>query len=662
MTRRFTSLSFCVALVILTKSTLALAADCFVDSVGGSDTNNGTSETTPVKSIAKLPSGCTAVKFKRGSQFQVGKGVQNLGIASMNSIKTLTNYGDASQPLPKFIKEHVDGSGGMLQIFMGGVTIDGLYLSGSKSGTAMSQLADGIGVMLGANSTIKNCEITLCDIGMMTSGDNVKVLNNYVHDLSISVDAAPGVDPNQVGGAEGIFVNSSHVEVAYNRFINCSTAAQWVSNTNSGGIRCDGGATEVTVPYAGEVTDVHIHHNFSYNSCGFFEVSSMPSSGSGSYVKGKFTNSEFHDNVMIDSGWISLLQINNTKLSNVRWENNTIVHHFLSTVTDAAGQSIDMNDFASSYIQVIAFNSTSSGVTGGGELSQGDVYWTNNLWYFDPKIFQKLPSSGVDATHVSTDQFIKNVVIAGDKFFTTDPGFVDITSTTDPRAYDLKQGSAAIDQGVSNANITTDVPTDFADRARPAGAAYDLGAFEYDAAAGGSSSAGGSSAMATGGAGNATAGGTANAGGAIAVGGNATTGGKASSGGGPNIAAGGITNTGGASSTPKGGTTSSAGGTSSVGGATNTSATDTGGAAQTSLGGATQATGGSVLAPVGGAASGATAVGDTPGETGSCSCRYVGDPVRSNSAGLAGLLAIAVGVTRIRRRHSHLPADKVNCR
>jgi len=39
-----------------------------------------------------------------------------------------------------------------------------------------------------------------------------------------------------------------------------------------------------------------------------------PKDSTGSYVKGKFTNSVFHDNVMVDSGWISLLQVNNTKL------------------------------------------------------------------------------------------------------------------------------------------------------------------------------------------------------------------------------------------------------------------------------------------------------------------------------------------------------------
>ncbi len=512
MARSIRLASGAATIAILAQSAVAFAADCFVDSVGGNDSNNASSEATAVKSIAKLPTSCTVIKFKRGSEFKVDKGVKNLGIPSMSgyttSVTTLTNYGDAGQPLPKFIKDHVDGSGAMVEP-IGAITIDGLYLSGSKSGSDMSQLGDGICVrLLGANSKLLNSEITLCDIGIMTSAENIQVLRNYVHDLSISVDAPPGVDPNAVGGAEGIFVNSSHVEVAYNRFVNCSTAAQWVTNTNGGGVRCDGGATEVSVPNgkngaAGEVTDVRIHHNFSYNSCGFFEVASMFQQSSATYVKGKFTNSIFHDNVMVDSGWISLLQINNTRLTNVVWANNTIIHHNRPTVTDAAGTSIDMNDFGSSAIQVIAFNDTSSGATGGGEISPGDIFWKNNLWYFDPKVKPYSPHS---ATTTSSDQFVKNIQVTGDIVVTADPGFVDINSTTDPAAYDLKAtATGVIDKGT---NIT-EIASDYLDRPRPAGASFDLGAFEFQPSAGGASARGGATSTTTAQGGQIASGGTA---------------------------------------------------------------------------------------------------------------------------------------------------------
>jgi hypothetical protein len=657
MARSTVLISGAATFSILAYGTTALAVDCFVDSVGGSDTNNGTTETSAWKSVSKLTSSCTVVKFKRGSVFNVPTGSFAVDLMTLRNIKTLTNYGDTSLPLPQFIKPHVASSGGMLQAYAGNITIDGLYLSGSRSDAAMSNLAQGICVMLGANSTIINSEITLCDIGMMTAGDNVTVRNNYVHDLSISVDAPPGVDPNQVGGAEGIFVNSSHVEVSYNRFVNCSTAAQWVSNTSGGGVRCDGGATEVTVPYAGTVTDVHIHHNFSYNSCGFFEVSSMPSTGSGAYVKGKFTNSEFHDNVSVDSGWISLLQINNTKLTNVRWENNTIVHHFLPTVTDAAGTSINMNDFASSYIQVIAFNSTSSGVTGGGELSPGDVYWTNNLWYIDPAITNFSPT---DATHTSTDQFVKNIVMAGDKVFRTDPGFVDITSKTDPSAYNLTKVSAAIDQGVTNSDITTDVATDFLDRPRPVGAAFDLGAFEYqNSTSGGSSGTGGTSASVTGGA-PATGGTAAKAtGGAAAVGGSGTkaTGGAPTDGTGgvQTVATGGAPSTGGVAAIGGAGTkatggapTVATGGSPNAGGAVAIGGSGTGGSQPSGIGGASST---AVATSATGGAGTATTTGGAVSDSGSCSCRIPGKQSRSGTVSWVALLMLGWGL-RLRSKRS----------
>jgi MYXO-CTERM domain-containing protein len=682
MARSLVPICIVATSAVLAHSATALAVDCFVDNVDGLDTNNGTSDAAPFKSISKISSSCTTVKFKRGNVYNLATGVKNLGITSINSVKTITNYGDPCQPLPQFVKEHVNGSGGMIQAFSA-ITLDGLYLAGSKSANAMTDLAAGIGVMVGAGSTIQNCEITLCDIGIMTSGDNVKVLNNYIHDLSISVDAPPGVDPNQVGGAEGIFVNSSHVEVAYNRFINCSTAAAWVTNTNGGGVRCDGGATEVTVGYAGTVTDVHIHHNFSYNSCGLFEVSSMPNSGSGTYVKGNFTNSEFHDNVVVDSGWIGLLQINNTRLTNIRWENNTIIHHFLPTVEgkDASGNTvqIDMNDYASSYIQVIPFNSTSSGVTGGGVLEQGDVYWTNNLWYIDPAIKN---FSATDATHASTDQFVKNIVISGDKVFREDPGFVDVTSQTDPAAYDLKSGSGAIDVGVSDSNITTDVPTDFVERARPIGNAYDLGAFEFGASNSGAKTIGIISSCGS------STGGAAPAGGAPATGGISTAGGTSAK------STSGATSTGGTSSKTTNGTSTKASGgstsvASSTGGTTSqttsgaqggssstapkTTAAPQGG--QNTAGSTAQSAGGQTNAstsiPVStgglnGSTSGASSLptgqgGNAAGaptsvanqgapavDQGACSCTMVGQS--SNSAAGLGLLGLLTVLLRRRRR------------
>ena len=597
MARALLLLSATATLSILAGSTEAFAADCYVDSVAGSDTNDGLTEATAWMSPSKIDSSCTTAKFKRGSEFAVAKGAYALDLMTLRNLKVLTNYGDPSQPLPKFVKQREESSGGMLASYMGGVTIDGLYLSGSQSDAQMSNLADGICLMLGANSKLINSEITLCDIGIMTMGENVQVLNNYVHDLFISVDGDPGIDPNAVGGAEGIFVNSSHVEVAYNRFINCTIPARWVSGTST---RCDGGATEVSVAYAGEVTDVRIHHNLSYNSCGFFEVASMfqPQGDTGPYVKGRFTDSIFYDNVMIDSGWISLLQINNTKLSNVHWVNNTIVHHDLGT--DEEGTNL--NDFSSSRIIALPFNDTSSGVTGGGEISPGDIYWTNNLWYFDPAV-PPLPTEN--------DEFLQNVIRTNNLILTEDPGFVDITATTDASAFDLLPGSQAVDQGAPPPEITgiAEITSDFLDRPAPVGAAPDVGAFEYQQGAAPTGGAGGTGGSSTGGdtptGGETTVGGSPPEGGNPAVGGSPPVGGEPAvggsppSGGGPAVggeqpvggtASGGASPTGG-SDTATGGNATTGGNTAIGGGPAGGEAPQLGGTSGTDVTGGTSGTG-----------------------------------------------------------------------
>jgi hypothetical protein len=158
------------------------------------------------------------------------------------------------------------------------LTIDGLHFSGARGDNTMEHdfdfdgdgitegIVGGIGAFLGAATTFINNEVDDCDIGIMLGGQGSVVRGNYVHDLIMGIDDSPGVDPNMVGGAEGIFINASNCEVSYNRFINCTGPAEWVG---SNGV-CDGGATEVSAASGGTVENVHVHHNFSYNSCGFF--------------------------------------------------------------------------------------------------------------------------------------------------------------------------------------------------------------------------------------------------------------------------------------------------------------------------------------------------------------------------------------------------------
>ena len=387
-------------------------ADCYVDSQAGNDSNSGASEAEAVQSQAALGSGCGTVYFKRGSVFNEP--------LSTGAGSTFTNYGEASDPLPAFITTDT-----VVNSFQGGITIDGLHLEGSTGDGSMSGVGGGTCVMLGGDSQLLNSEITQCDIGMMTFGDNVVVRGNVIYDLDrMAVDSEDTtVYANSVGGAEGIFVSGSNTEIAYNSFINCKAEADW---QGEGGY--DGGATEVAVGEGETVSGLKVHHNFSYNNCGFFEVSGF----------GTFADSEFYYNVSIDSAWAMLLQVNETTLSNIRWENNTFVHH-----ADAYTPSIAMVYQA--------------------ELTPNTVFFNNNLVIFDGA--NSFMATLDDAMSASNNLIVES-----------DPGVVNLGGIT-AADFDLVEGSQAIDQGMAIAGRTLD----YLNRAVPAGAATDIGAFEYGA-------------------------------------------------------------------------------------------------------------------------------------------------------------------------------------
>lgn len=94
----------------------------------------------------------------------------------------------------------------------GAITIDGLRLSGARGdGTmdgTMTANADGItkgivgglGAFFGGAVKLLNGEVDGCDIGIMLGGEGSLVRGDYVHVLSVGIDAPPGVDRN-LGGA-----------------------------------------------------------------------------------------------------------------------------------------------------------------------------------------------------------------------------------------------------------------------------------------------------------------------------------------------------------------------------------------------------------------------------------------------------------------------------
>jgi len=433
---------------------------CYVDSVNGNDANDGLSEAYPVKSQSAIDPGCTVVRFKRGSTYNEKLAVptpfNNIGFS--RNVKVYTNYGPEDDPLPHFKVSSEPGRGPVVLTFSP-LTIDGLHFSGARGDNTMEHdfdfdgdgitkgIVGGIGAFLGAATTFINNEVDDCDIGIMLGGQGSVVRGNYVHDLIMGIDDSPGVDPNLVGGAEGIFINASNCEVSYNTFINCTGPAEWVG---SNGV-CDGGATEVSAASGGTVENVHVHHNFSYNSCGFFEIASF----FGDEGKGLFKDSTLHNNVIVDSAWMGLLQVNNTDLENIHFYNNTLIQHRGS-----------LNEG----ILWIIFTAESSGMEG-GELVPGTVHLTNNLYVLDGVTgWGQL----IDPAFVASNNLVVSYSNAADANY-VDLGFANIAGTA-AQDFDLVDpDSPAVDAGADIADNTLD----FFNRLRPYGSTQDIGALEF---------------------------------------------------------------------------------------------------------------------------------------------------------------------------------------
>jgi hypothetical protein len=435
---------------------------CYVDSVNGNDGNDGLSEAFPVKSQSAIDRTCTIVRFKRGSVFNEKLAIPKpFGSGAVGyRVKVYTNYGPKTDPLPHFKVSSEPGRGPVILSFFP-LTIDGLHFSGARGDNTMEHdfdfdgdgitkgIVGGIAAFLGAATTFINNEIDDCDIGIMLGAEGSVVRGNYVHDLIMGIDADPGVDPNLVGGAEGIFINASNCEVSYNTFVNCTGPARWVGNNGV----CDGGATEVSAASGGIIENVHVHHNFSYNSCGFFEVASY----FGDRGKGLFKNSSLHNNVIVDSAWMGLLQVNNTDLENIHFYNNTLIQRPGSL---NAG------------ILWIIFTATSSGMQG-GELMPGTVHLTNNLyvlhgvprWNWLPLIDQAFDRhSNIVAAYLDPE----------------DPDYIDLgfanIEGNAPSDFDLVNvKSPAVDTGADMAGNALD----YFNRVRPIGSAPDIGAMEF---------------------------------------------------------------------------------------------------------------------------------------------------------------------------------------
>ena len=271
-------------------------------------------------------------------------------------------------------------------------------------------------------NVVRNTEVTAAGMGIEADGQYNLITRNSVHDLRMIVNTQGGDDDY---GATCFWLQGANNEVSYNRGVNCKAPSYDYGS--------DGGFVEIW--QSGD--NSFVHHNYSQNTAGYFELGG---SGSAQNVRVAY-------NVIRDwqGGPLLCPHDNGTftiAYTNFRFENNT-------AVTDNGGQGIGcVSSLTPS--KVLFRNNVFSGnfqMSGGG----GNFTHQNNLYNLSNGVGYALGSG----EKVGAPAFVNRA--AGD--------------------YHLTSGSPAVDAG-----LVLGYSRDFDDRQVAAGAAPDMGAFEYAAA------------------------------------------------------------------------------------------------------------------------------------------------------------------------------------
>ncbi|HWH93351.1 MAG TPA: choice-of-anchor Q domain-containing protein [Baekduia sp.] len=283
------------------------------------------------------------------------------------------------------------------------------------------------GVMLRAgadHNVVRNTEVTAVGNGITANGQYNLLTHNQVHDLKMIVNTAGGDDDY---GAVCFWIGGPNNEVSYNRGVNCRAP--------SSDYGYDGGFVEVWR----QGDNTYVHHNFADNTSGFFEIG-----GSGSARNMKVAQNvlyNVHGGLCLHNGGTFAISFDN-----FRFEGNTAYattggYRFLDCVSGLTPSMVIMRD------NIFMGNVTIS--------SSGNFTHTNNLYSM----------TGGASVGYSLG--------SGEK--QGNPLFVNAGAED----FHLQSGSPAIDAGVDAGYLT-----DFDDAARKAGAATDIGAYEFHSTSG----------------------------------------------------------------------------------------------------------------------------------------------------------------------------------
>jgi hypothetical protein len=402
----------------------------YVNSASGSDSNSGTSASSPWKTLGPINSR----SFGSGDVINLARGSSWTGAGGGSAALTINGSGASGSPIT--VQAYGAGANPIIRN-TGTSQSRGLVVNGSwvvVQGLTISDAHEsGIYVSGGAQHVIvQNNEVVNTGFGIRVDGQFNLVTRNNIRDLKMIVNT-PGGDDDY--GAQAVLLEGPNNEVSYNRMTNC--------NVPSYDYGMDGSAVE----FFGNADNSSVHHNYSYNVNAFSEVGS----GGGGLAR----NITVADNLIVQSGQLAVLHINGTygsTVANFRFINNTVV--------DTGSQG----GYSLFYISATP--------------SDPNIFQVrNNIFYINNYSFAM--QNSVPFAHDHNLYYLMNSSTqlgfslgAGEKI--ADPQFVNVGGGD----YHLKAGSPAIDSAASPAPFNTD----YDGKAVPSGAGPDMGAYEYGGA------------------------------------------------------------------------------------------------------------------------------------------------------------------------------------
>jgi parallel beta-helix repeat protein len=410
----------------------------YVDCSAGVDTNNGNSTGTAWKTLAKAGS----LSYSEGSNLLLKR-----GCVFDNDTLTISSSGTSSNP----ITVGAYGSGNAPQITRNSngadVTVKGSYVTvqdlnltatppsripGTDTVCPNAPVGNIQGVTFetgAANNTVKNTTIS-----NMYAGVFLKAGSHDNHVLSNTLsnnDMMSPLDPGGSGdaGAFGILIWGNNNEIAYNA-ISGSNACSYDYILDGSAVEIFGGSST----YA--ASNNNIHHNKAVNDNAFTEL-------------GKGSTSPSPDN--------------NVYAYNTYYASG--ISNAIFLVTRGSGDSYGPMTHTKFYNNTAYMTGTSkNGIYCGGTCGTDVLTFKNNII---------ATNNSTPIPNYSTADVSNNLGwVVGSS--TNDPKFVN-ASTQDLH---IQAGSPAIDRGTSE-SVNAGYNKDLDNHAVPAGAAVDIGAYEY---------------------------------------------------------------------------------------------------------------------------------------------------------------------------------------